>query len=210
MRSPAMAESSGPARSERLQELLAQNAAALRELRSTQVFVTPPEDTVTESAPLPEHPELAALREEASGLRNENIRLAKELEASHERAGTIAACQRRQSEIHTTLMRAAYDEAVEARNEARTEAASLRSQLAQLNTDLETLQKRLSVQQRSAEADMGLLRARTAAAQRELVGALDGERAMTAAGVHLGVLRAECVPRLHARACQRPHPARVH
>ena len=79
---------------------------------------------------------------------------------------------------------------------------SIRSQLAQLNTDLETLQKRLSVQQRSAEADMGLLRARTAAAQRELVGALDGERAMTAAGVHLGVLRAECVPRLHARACK--------
>ena len=191
-----------------IRALLEENALAMQELHTTRVFATatevPPRHTAAASdsssdgassaAPRSEaltNPEAAALRREVTALQAEVARMRGELEAAHQRSATIAECQRKQSEMHAMLLRSAYDEAVEARDEAREDTARMRAQLEQRTSELAAAQQRASLQWQTMEAEMGLLAAEGRTARGELVGHTTAHTSTSAAGVHLGLLRHE-------------------
>ena len=191
-----------------IRALLEENALAMQELHTTRVFATatevPPRHTAAASdssidgassaAPSSEaltNPEAAALRREVTALRAEVARMRGELEAAHQRSATIAECQRKQSEMHAMLLRSAYDEAVEARDEAREDTARMRAQLEQRTSELAAAQQRASLQLQTMEAEMGLLAAEGRTARGELVGHTMAHTSTSVAGVHLGLLRQE-------------------
>ena len=135
-------------------------------------------------------PWTSSLEREIAALKQENESLKTQLEEAHKRAGTIAECQRRQGEIHNTLLRAAHDEAVQARDAARADAQAARDELVKANDANKRLQAASERQQASFHAEAGLLAADAKAARDELVGR-KYENATSAAGVHLAALRSE-------------------
>ena len=135
-------------------------------------------------------PWTSSLEREIAALKQENESLKTQLEEAHKRAGTIAECQRRQGEIHNTLLRVAHDEAVQARDAARADAQAARDELVKANDANKRLQAASERQQASFHAEAGLLAADAKAARDELVGR-KYENATSAAGVHLAALRSE-------------------
>ena len=134
----------------------------------------------------------AALDEREVGvLKADNARLRAELDESHARAGKIAELQRRQSDIHCTLLRAAHDEALAARDEARKEAAETRASLTRANEQCDALTAQLERHKATSHAEACLLAEEALAAREELTGTRAGERTQSAAGVHVATLRAE-------------------
>ena len=112
-----------------LRDLLKANADEMRVVRSSAITNGPVTTATTEptddvdakvrNASLLIDSAAAAQEAELQSLRAEVSQLSEELAQAHERATTIAECQRRQTDIHSTLLRAAHDEAVAARDEAR-------------------------------------------------------------------------------------------
>jgi hypothetical protein len=183
--------------------LLAENAAAMSGVRTSHICQTaatsfaaalnPTTDTSPPpAAAAPSHAVLTQpLREENAALREENARLRAELDEAHQRAGKIAELQRRKGEIHSTLLRAAHEEALRSRDEARADAAAAHGELARASEEMAALRARMQRQQQTAQAEAGLLAAEAEAARNELVGVRDGARTTSAAGVHVAVLRGE-------------------
>ena len=84
------------------------------------------------------------LKAENIQLRQDLDALRKQYEEANERATNNIALRRRQDDIHVTLLRAAHEEAINARNEAWSEAAELRQQLQTANEGLAALRQQLS------------------------------------------------------------------
>lgn len=121
-------------------------------------------------------------------------RLRAELAAANARAETIAACQRRETEIRMTLLEAAHEAASAARDEAVAEAAVLKRAAGEAEAAAAECRAFYEVREATWAAEAGLLAAERDAANHELVGrrgGLGGGRAATASGVHLAVLREE-------------------
>ena len=167
--------------------LLAENAAAMVAVRSTTIFThTEPPAAAPPSARKP-----SAEGVELEALRSENVELRLALEEAHTRCGTIAELERKKTDMHMSLWRAAHDEAAKALEEAQAESAGLREQLESTTADLEQFKRQGHWQQQTAQAELGLLSADARAARLELVGSLDGAHTTSVAGVHLAALRAE-------------------
>jgi hypothetical protein len=178
-----------------LRTLLEENAAEMSQLRTSHIFMPA---AGANFAPIgsSEAPVLSAevstnpLQPEVTSLREQVAELREQLEEAHKRSATIADCQRRENEIHSTLLRAAHDEAVQARRDVEDDASSLRARLGQAEVEVASLRAQLDIQRQTAYAEAGLQAAETAKLRKELVG---GQRdgAASAAGVHLALLRSE-------------------
>jgi plasmid stabilization system protein ParE len=140
---------------ERLQVLLDENMEFMRELRSSTVcsesISSLRSGTATAEADLAH--DNSAVNEGAEEL----ARMRGELAAANERAATIAECTRRQSDIHTTLLRAAHTEAVASRDEAVAEARVLRQQVEGMAAELSACQTQLSILQRTKDAELAIV-----------------------------------------------------
>lgn len=177
-----------------LSALLAENAAMMDSVRSTTICKqlseeAPMPPSVPVPAPVPRRPspEAAAFEE----MRAENSQLRSALDEANKRSTTIAELQRRQTDMHMTLLRAAHDEAVSAQNTACNESATLREQLTRASGENDALRRQLQRQQQTAQAELGILTAEVRAANQELVGSRDSAYTASVAGVHLAALRNE-------------------
>ena len=176
-----------------IRSLLDENASAMRDLHASMLFTSSIAETQHFGSPrVDSGASLSTTAFSDEGTVNDaNVaQLRAELQAANERTATVAEGQRRQNEIHATLLRAAHDEAVEARNEAVAEAAQLRAEVKRLSAELDACRSKLSMQRQTADAQLGLLAADCKAARGELVGRLH-PTASTTAGVHLSLLRNE-------------------
>ena len=171
-----------------LRAQLADNLASLSECRTTQIFTNGavPTDTAQEAMEALEAAAQARSKEdgvrkdsEAEGLREEVASLRASLAAADQRTQTVAGCQARQQEIHSTLLTAGYDAAVEAQDEARAETAAVRQQLAKRERDaaaarerdtalLETLQAEVALLQTQRQNEVGALRCALDEARHEI------------------------------------------
>lgn len=182
---------------------LARNAAALSDIRTTQIFAGGSSDHLPgreahealEAAATARADEEGLARDsETATLRTEVAELKAALAAEQERTQTVATCQMRQQEIHETLLRAAHDAAVEAQNEARADAAAARDQLRAFERARATAELQHSARLETAQAELELLR------QHHRIAASRLEAAQEEEAVQLRLLRAEL------RACERSSP----
>ena len=185
---------------------LAENLASLSECRTTQIFTNgaEPTDTAREAEAQLEAAAQARSKEdglrkdseEAEELREEVASLRALLVAAEQRTQTVAGCQARQQEIHSTLLTAGYDAAVVAQDEARAEAAALRQQLAKRERVTAAARERDAALVETLQAEVALLQT-----QRQTeVGAL--RRALDEARHEVSVQRRLLSAEL--RACERP------
>ena len=182
-----------------LRDLLKANADEMRVVRSSAITNGPVTTATTEptddvdakvrNASLLIDSAAAAQEAELQSLRAEVSRLSEELAQAHERATTIAECQRRQTDIHSTLLRAAHDEAVAARDEARAEAEAMRQRVSQVEAQAAEARQHSEIRERTALAEAGLHAAAAAASREELLGSRLDARSVV--GVHLALLRSE-------------------
>jgi len=186
-----------------IREELARNAAALSDIRTSQIFAGGSPDhlpgreaheALEEAATARAREEGLARDSETAALRAEVAELKAALAAEQERTQTVAKCQMRQQEIHETLLTAAHDAAVVAQNEARADAAAAREQLRAFQQERATAEARHRVRQETAQAELELLR------QQQRTAASRLEAAQAEAAVQLRLLRAEL------SACERPPP----
>ena len=183
-----------------LLELLEANKAEIHALHTSRIFTTAAAEPEAAAPLIVDH--TAALRDqELEVLRTEVIELRKEVEEANARASTIAECQRRETDIHTTLLRAAHDAAVKARAEAREEASAMRARLDVTEKELRVCRERLSVRLRTAAAEAGLTAAAEAAMRDELV----GRRFNPSSALALG----DRTKRAQQHHHQRPSPSRM-
>jgi hypothetical protein len=118
------------------------------------------------------------------------------LAAADQRTQTVAGCQARQQEIHSTLLTAGYDAAVEAQDEARAETAAARQQLAKRERDFAAARERDAARLETLQAEVELLQMQRQGEVGALQRALDEARHQTT--VQRRLLSAEL------RACERP------
>jgi len=189
-----------------LRAQLAANSASLSECRTTQIFNNGAEitDTAREATDALEAAAQARSKEEglqkdsqeAEDLREEVASLRVSLVAADQRTQTVAGCQARQQEIHSTLLTAGYDAAVEAQDEARAETAALRQQLAKRERDVASARERDAARLETLQAEVELLQMQRRSEVGALQRALDEARHETT--VQRRLLSAEL------RACERP------
>lgn len=189
-----------------LRAQLAANTASLSECRTTQIFNNGAEitETAREATDALEAAAQARSKEEglqkdsqeAEDLREEVASLRVSLVAADQRTQTVAGCQARQQEIHSTLLTAGYDAAVEAQDEARAETAALRQQLAKRERDVASARERDAARLETLQAEVELLQIQRQSEVGALQRALDEARHETT--VQRRLLSAEL------RACERP------
>lgn len=144
--------SATPSFSAELLAALSANAQQMEALRSSTIFMTP---VITLNE---EGTAVIAAEEESGGsaLEAENAALRAELAEARSHGDKIAEAQRRQSEMQATLLRAAHAEALEARDEARADALSLRDSLAQTQAEVQDARDRLEQQQQVRDTEVAL------------------------------------------------------
>lgn len=188
---------------EAIREELARNAAALSDIRTSQIFAGGSTDhlpgrdaheALEEAATARAREEGLARDSETAALRAEVAELKAALAAEQERTQTVATCQMRQQEIHETLLTAAHDAAVVAQNEARADAAAAGDQLRAFQQERATAEAQHRVRLETAQAELELLRQQQRTATSRL------EAVQTETAVQLRLLRAEL------SACERPPP----
>ena len=189
-----------------LRAQLAANSASFNECRTTQIFTNGGEatDTAREATDALEAAAQARSKEEglqkdskeAEDLREEVASLRTSLAAADQRTQTVAGCQARQQEIHSTLLTAGYDAAVEAQDEARAETAAVRQQLAKRERDVAAARERDAARLETLQAEVELLQMQRQSEVSALQRALDEARHETT--VQRRLLSAEL------RACERP------
>lgn len=146
-----------------LRRLLEENAAELSQLRSSHIFTAPSggKRTAVASAAAPgEEREQAEAAPSYHELKDENEALRREVEAlkaafeeANERASTVVRTMRKQDDIRLTLLTAAHDEAMRARDEARVDAAELRMRLEEAKTEMAGLRSRATLHELEAAAE---------------------------------------------------------
>ena len=112
--------------------------------------VAAPGEEREQAEPAPSYHEL---KDENEALRREVEALKAAFEEANERASTVARTMRKQDDIRLTLLTAAHDEAVRARDEARVDAAELRMRLEEAKTEMAGLRSRATLHELEAAAE---------------------------------------------------------
>ena len=146
-----------------LRRLLEESAAELSQLRSSHIFTAPSGGkrtaVATAAAPGEEReqseaaPSYHELKDENEALRREVEALKAAFEEANERASSVVRTMRKQDDIRLTLLTAAHDEAMRARDEARVDAAELRMRLEEAKTEMAGLRSRATLHELEAAAE---------------------------------------------------------
>lgn len=174
-----------------LHGLLQENHASMRLLQSSHLL-----DALPANAPAVEVPMVMSQAGEQERTRlqveNDELRLGiqqlrSDIDAAHARASTIAELHRKETDIHTTLLRAAFDEAIASRNDTSKEVECLRAHVARISSELHECRRQLSVHRSIVDAEVSIFWAERSGPGKELISSYP----FSSVGVHLAILRNE-------------------